>query len=291
MAYWNRNNGTFAVDPAILVNVGADINVANRNCNITDEFITLNNESKFQVPAGLFVARMTDGKERFLPRAKSRAAVTASSTTTLTLSPYNIFKPGDVLHTVEPYVTLTITTVSAAQTVTVTEAGVTATATATTTNTTTTAQEVVAAINSTPLLNEKVYALNAANVVYIYAKDGVSLYTLTTGGTVTSAALGNSGVMAHNNTAVGTILSINHLTGVATLSAAATVTVPIGANLGVRGIQEIEGLHIHAVDFTVIKSHPLSLYAHSVGVRTQLLPYFDFTLIRRFPNISFGTVF
>lgn len=291
MAYWSRNNGSFNRDSAILVNVGADINVANRNCYVTSDYITLNNEAKSEVPAGLFVATMTSGVDRFLPRTKTRTAVTASSTTTVTLSPYNIFVPGDVLHTVEPYVTLTVTTVSAAQTVTVTLNGVTATATATTSNTTTTASEVVTAINNTPLLKDDVYALNAANVIYIYAKDGKSLYTLTTGGTVTSAALGNSGVMAHNNTAIGTISSINYVTGVATLTAAATATVPIGANLGVRGISEIKGLHIHAVDFTVIKSQPLSLYADSAGVRTQLLPYFDFTLIKALPKLTFGTTF
>lgn len=291
MAYFSRNQGSFAVDPAILGNVGADINVANRNATITDEYITLNSDSKYQVPAGLFVATMTNGDQRFLPRAKSLAAVTGSSTTTLTLSPYNIFKVGDVLHTVEPYVTLTITTVSAAQTVTVTLNGVIATATATTTNTTTTASEVVTAINTTPLLKDHIYALNVANVVYIYAKDGKSLYTLTTGGTVTSAALGNSGVMTHNNTAIGTILSINHLTGVVTLTAAATATVPIGANLGVRGISEIKGLHIHAVDFTVIKTHNLSLYTVASTVRTQLLPYFDYTLINTFPKMLFGRTF
>lgn len=291
MAYWTRNNGKFAVDPAILVNVGADINVANRNCVITSDYISLNNEAKSEVPAGLFVATMTNGVDRFLPRTKTTTAVTASSTTTVTLSPYNIFVPGDVLFTVEPYVTLTVTTVSAAQTVTVTLDGVVATATATTTNTTTTASEVVTAINSTPIMKDRVYALNAANVVYIYTKNGFSLHTLTTGGTVTSAALGNSGVMAHNNIAIGTIQSINYVTGVATLTAAASATVPIGANLGVRGISEIKGLHIHAVDFTVIKTQPLSLYTDSVGVRTQLLPYFDFTLISRFPNIQFGTTF
>lgn len=291
MAYWNGNSGSYAVDPAILVNVGADINVANRNCYVTSDFITLNAEAKSEVPAGLFVATTTAGVDRFLPRTKTTTAVTASSTTTVTLSPYNIFVPGDVLHTVEPYVTLTVTTVSAAQTVTVTLEGVVATATATTTNTTTTASEVVTAINSTPIMKDRVYAINAANVVYIYSKNGVSLYTLTTGGTVTSAALGNSGVMAHNNTAIGTISSIAYATGIATLTAAATATVPIGANLGVRAISDIKGLHIHAQDFTVIKAKPLSLYADSVGVRTQLLPYFDFTLISKFPNIQFGTTF
>jgi|SanBayMetagenome_1026888.scaffolds.fasta_scaffold02948_2 hypothetical protein len=291
MAYWSRNNGSFAVDPAILVNVGADINVANRNSLVTSDYISLNNEAKSEVPAGLFVATMTNGVDRFLPRCKTKTAVTASSTTTVTLSPYNIFVPGDILHTVEPYVTLTITTVSAAQTVTVTLEGVIATATATTNNTTTTASEVVNAINSTPIIKDRVYALNAANVVYIYAKNGISLYTLTTGGTVTSAALSNSGVMAHNNTAIGTIQSIAYATGIATLTAAATATVPVGANLGVRGISEIKGLHIHAVDFTVIKSQALSLYAHSVGVRTQLLPYFDHTLITALPKLTFGTIF
>lgn len=288
MAYWNRNDGTFFVDPPILANTGAEINVANRNAHITSTYITPNNELKLQVPAGLFVANV-NGVDRFLPRTKTSTLITAASSTTFTASPYNIFVPGDVLYTVEPYVTLTITASTAAQTQTITVDGLTATATATTSNVTTTATEVAAAINATAGLNQKVYALSSAGVVFIYAKDGETLYSVTEGGTVTATL--SASTMSYNTTAVGTIGSIASATGVVTLTGAAGVTVPIGANLGVAGIQEIKGLHIHAIDFTVIKSRPISLYSVASAVRTQFLPYFDFTLIKKFPKILFGTTF
>lgn len=288
MAFWNRNDGSFFVDPPILANTGAEINVANRNAHIDATYITPNAELKLQVPAGLFVANV-NGVDRFLPRTKTNTLITGSSSTTFTTSLYNIFVPGDVLYTVEPYVTLTITSVSATQTQTITVDGITATATATTTSVTTTATEVATAINTTAGLNQIVYALSTAGVVYIYAKDGQTLYGVTEGGTVTATL--SAATMSYNTTAIGTISSIAYATGVVTLTAAASATVPIGANLGVVGIQEIKGLHIHAIDFTVIKNRPISLYSVASAVRTQFLPYFDYTLIKKFPKILFGTTF
>lgn len=288
MAYFTRNNGSFSVDPAILANTGAEINVANRNANITDTYIGLNAENAFAVPAGLFVATV-NGVDRFLPRTKNSTLITATSSTSFTASPYNIFVTGDVLHLLEPHVILTITGATVGQTQTITVAGLTATATATTTNTTTTATEVVAAVNARAGLNQLVYALNVANAVYIFAKDGTSLLGVTEGGTVTATL--NAATMAYNDTAVGTISHIIPATGVIHLTAAAGVTVPIGANLGVRGVSEIKGLHIHAVDFTVIKSRPLSLYSVASAVRTQFLPYFDGNIEATFPKMLFGTTF
>jgi hypothetical protein len=288
MAYWNRNDGSFFVDPPILANTGAEINVANRNAHITSDYISPNSELKLAVPAGLFVATI-NGVDRFLPRAKTSTLVSAASSTTVTLSPYNVFVPGDVLYTVEPYTTLTITATTPTQTQTITVDGITATATATTSSVTTTASEVVTAINNTPGLNTKVYALSTAGVVNIYAKDGETIYTVTEGGTVTATL--SSATMSYQTTAVGTISSINYTTGVVTFNAAAGVTVPVGANIGVAGIQEIKGLHIHAVDFTVIKNRPISLYTVASAVRTQFLPYFDGTLVKKFPKMLFGTTF
>lgn len=288
MAYWNRNNGNFAVDPAILANTGADINVANRNGHITRDYIGLNAQNVFAVPAGLFVA-IVNGVERFLPRTKTKTVITSGSSTNFTTSLYNIFVPGDVLHLIEPHVILTITGATVGQTQTITVAGLTATATATTTNTTTTAEEVVTAVNGTAGLKDLVYALNVANAVYIFAKDGTSLLGVTEGGTVTATL--NAATMAYNDTAVGTISHIVNTTGVIHFTGTAGVTVPAGANLGVRGVEEIKGLHIHAIDFTVIQDRPISLYSVASAVRTQLLPYFDGNIAARFPKMLFGTTF
>ncbi len=288
MAFWNRNFGSYSVDPPILANTGADINIANRNAYITSQFLTPNSDLKLLVPAGLFVANV-NGVDRFLPRTKVNTLITGSTSTSFTASPYNIFVPGGDLFTVEPYVTLTITAAAATSTQTITIDGITATATASSTSVNTTATEVAIAINATAGLNQKVYALAALGVVFIYAKDGQTLYSVTEGGTATANL--SAATMSYNTTAIGTIGSVAYATGVVTFTAAASATVPVGANLGLAGIQEIKGLHIHAIDFTVIKTHSISLYSVASAVRTQFLPYFDYTLIRHFPKILFGTTF
>ena len=289
MGFYNRNDGLFFVDPPILANTGADINVATGNVTMTNQYISPNSDLKIAVPAGLFVAETTPGNFRYLPRTTNQALVTSGSSTTVTLSPYNVFVAGDTLSVVEPYTVLTISAVSVSQTVTVTVNGVTSTTTADTSVTTTTASEVAANINATPLLSYYVFAIANANTVYLYAKDGITLYTVNVGGTATASL--SASAMAFNNTAIGTISSINYITGVATLTGTATATVPIGAHLGMT-VLNILGLDIHARDFTIIQRQNISLYSRAVAVRTQFLPYYDGDIERRFRGlIKFGQKF
>lgn len=283
MAYFNQGT-TYAIDPAILA--FTEGNIANISVTVDDDYITLNADDKKIVPAGMWVADVA-GVYRFLPRATVTQAATTSDTT-LKFSPYNVFVAGDVLYFTEPYVTLTITASTAAQTQTITVLGFTATATATTTNVTTTATEVVAAINSTAGLSDLVYAVNAAGVVYIFAKDGVTNYGVTEGGTVTATL--SAATMSRNTTAIGTISTITNSTGLVTLTGTASAAVPIGAHIGVAGAKVL-GLHVHAVDYTIAYSKDLALYTQAAGVRTQYLPYFDGAIKAAFPKMLFDTKF
>lgn len=283
MPYFNQSQ-TFNTDKAILA--FTEGNIANISVTIDNTYIGLNSESRRVVPEGLFVAEVGNVK-RFLPRTKTKTA-TSTSAATVTISPYNIFVPGDILFVNDPYAILTVSASSATQTQTITVSGRTATATVTTSNTTTSATEIAAAINSAPYVQEMVYALSTANLVYIFAKDGITNIPITEGGTVTATLSGAT--LTTNTTAVGTIQSINSSTGEVTLTGNASVVLPIGTGIGVP-INKILGLHVHSVDFTIATAKSLALYTQAAGVRTQYLPYYDGLIKTVFPKMLFDVKF
>lgn len=283
MPYFNQSQ-TFSTDKAILA--FTEGNIANISVTVPDTYIGLNSESRKVVPEGLFVAEVGSAY-RFLPRAKVTQAI-SSSATTFKMSPYNIFVPGDVLFVNDPYVTLTVTASAATQTQSITVSGRTATAIATTTNTTTTATEIVTAINNSAYVNEMIYAVNAANVVYIFSKNGITNIPITEAGTVTATLSG--AVLTVNTTAIGTISNINPVTGIVTLAANASVDLPIGVGIGVP-VNKILGLHVHSVDYTIATAKSLALYTQAAGVRTQYLPYFDGLIKEIFPKMLFDVKF
>jgi hypothetical protein len=254
----------------------------------TLNYIGLNEEDRRSVPEGMFVCEMTNTDVRFLPRGKVKTAVSASSPD-ISMSPWNIFAVGDVLTVVEPYVVLTITASAATQTQSVTINGQTATAVASSTNVSTTATEVANAINSHPYLRTIVSAKTLAGAVYIFSYDGVTLWGVTEGGTVTATL--SAATMSFNATAIGTIASINNNTQVVTLAANASAALPIGTNLQAAGIDSIYGLAIHSYDFDIPESQDIALFTSSNGVREHFLPYLDGDLKRRFPSMNFGTKF
>ncbi|GAA6622912.1 hypothetical protein [Scytonema sp. NUACC26] len=277
----------YTVDPPIFATTNSEHHIASESVSISAAHVSINNAAVKAVPAGLFVAKVGN-VNRFLPRSTVKTATSTSANTLQPVVP-QVFIPGDVLYVIQPYATITITSVSATQTQTVTVSGYTATATATTSNTTITAQEVVTAINNTAGINQFVYALNLANVVYVFGKDGVSTYAISEGGTVTSTLSGAA--LAFNTTAIGTIQGYDYTTGTFTLAANATVALPIGAVVGVL-VDEIYGLHNHSIDFTIYPNHTIALYTQSAACRIQHLPHFDDNIRNIFKGrIHFGYKF
>lgn len=254
---------------------------------MTDEFIGLNAEGKKAVPGGLFVAEIEDGNNyRFLPRA----TVTQEITTALDyfkMTPYNIFVPGDVLYILEPYVTLTVTAATAAQTQTLTLDGRTATSIAPSNVPAEVAAQIAKDFNNAPYVSDKLKFTAAGAVVYITSKDN-SLPTISEGGTVTATL--SATTLAVNATAIGTIKTIDSPTGTVYLEAVGGVAVPVGMRIGVP-VNRVLGLHSHAIDFTTAPSKDIAVCNRSRGVRIQFLPYFDGDLETRLPQITFDTRF
>ena len=283
MPYFNQSQ-TFNTDKAILA--FTEGNIANISVTIDNTYVGLNSELRRVVPEGLFVAEVGN-VNRFLPRAKVTQAISASATT-FKMSPYNIFVPGDILFVNDPYSILTVAASSATQTQVITVNGRSATATVTTSDTTTSATEIAAAINSAAYLNQMVYAISDASAVYIFSKNGITNIPITESGTVTATL--SSAILATNNTAIGTISNIDPVTGTITLAANASVALPIGTGIGVP-VNNILGLHVHSVDFTLATAKSCALYTQAAGVRTQYLPYFDGLIKDLFPKMLFDSKF
>jgi hypothetical protein len=294
MPYFNQSD-VFKIDKPIFA--FSEDNFATHNVTVFRKsssgagvlnYIGLNEEDRRSVPEGMFVCEMTNSDIRFLPRGEVKAAVSTASPT-ISMSPWNIFAVGDVLSVVEPYVVLTVTASAATQTQTITINGQTATATASSATVATTASEIAAAINAHPYLKTIVFAKSRAGEVYIFSYDGVTLWGVTEGGTVTATL--SAATMSYNATAIGTIASINNNTQEVTLAANATANLPIGTHLQANGISTIYGLAIHSYDFDIPESQDIALFTQSNGVREQFLPYLDGDIKRRLPGLNFGIKF
>ena len=283
MPYFNQSQ-VFNTDPAILA--FSKGNIAPISASVTNAFVGFNADNRLTVQPGLFIAD-TGSAIRFLPRAKVTNAV-ATTANNFTMTPYNIFVPGDILYVLEAYTVLTITASNAGQTQTVTISGKSVTATVSSATTSQSAIEIASAINNDPYVSGFVNAIALNSTVYIFGKDQKTLIPVAISGTVTSS-LSNANTV-FNTTPIGTIASIANLTGTVTLTANSSVALPVGTNIGVP-VKKILGLHVHSIDFGIASQHDCNCYTSSSGVRIQYLPYFDHSLRLLFPKMEFDYVF
>lgn len=279
-----RKMMTFNSDKAILAFSSG--NIFGKSITLVENGIPFDENGNKTVPSGMFVAEKTDGTYRFLPRAKVTTAITTASPT-IAVSPVIPFEVGESLYILEPYVSLTITAVTAAQTQTITINGITATATASTAVNADLAILVANAVNNTIGINTVAYAIASGDSVYIFPKDGKSLLGVTEGGTATATLSGAT--MAYNATAIGTIASINAVAKTITLGANAAVAVPVGVNIGTRNIKSIVGMCLGGMDLTEQNRVNLAILTESSGVREHLLPYFEEGFRDLFPKVIFST--
>jgi hypothetical protein len=277
-----KNLISYPVDKALLA--FADGNQFGKSITVVGSNIPLNDEGKRLIPSGLFVAENADGTYRFLPRAKVTTAITTAMTS-ISVSPVEGFKVGDVLYTTYPSTTLTISAPAIGETQSLTIAGVTVTVTATTTVAADLAELLETAIKANMTLNSLVRVVRAAGVLRLEPLDGKTLYGVTEGGTATGAL--SAATMAYTATAIGTITAIDPTAKTLTLAAVAGVAVPVGATIGAE-VKGIVGMSCGSMDFTQQNRINVAVLTKSGGVREHLLPYFEEGFRSLFPQVLFS---
>lgn len=266
----------------------AEGNVTTKNVAVTNEFLSPDAEGLKLVNAGMFVADVA-GDIRFLPRLTLTAA-TSTGSKSVVGTPVVPFVAGDVLYVVEPQATVTIGgTVAEGDVVTITINGIPVTATAATTTLADLVALAAANINSNTQVKDLVKAIVSGGVIYLYAIDGVSTYSIAVAETSSAVtiAVGGSATQFAYGAAIGTVASVSVATNTITLEANASAVVPIGAHLGVR-VNSVLGLDNHQREFNYETTQNFGLFTESNGVKENLLPYVDGDLKRRFSKLTFA---
>lgn len=288
MSYWTRKTSHIS-DPAVIAfpdGVSTPYSIT-----LADTGIPADLEGNKTFPAGMFIAN-AGGVDRLLPRATvTTNAIVASTTTALTLSPYMVFKTGDVIRVVEPYATVTLSgSIANTETVTVTINGVAIVYTASGSPTLAAAATAITAlINTDSRTKGIVNAIADGAVIYIFAKNGISNYTLTAADTAASGTATASSATLLSNVSVGTVAATTVVQtsgniGTVTLASAASVSLPVGAHIGVL-VDEIYGVYPHSVDMSDKAAVDIAPVAAAHGVYKAALPYHDFDIERRLPEL------
>ncbi|MBD1871963.1 hypothetical protein H6F75_00565 [Nodosilinea sp. FACHB-131] len=236
-----QSTGSFAQEDVI---VASDAGLlSRRGLTVDPDKIAADAGGKKIIRPGTILYKIEGAtKHRVGLRAKLAAAVTSGATTALNLGEIGIsyktkaaqyFAPGDVIKVLRPYATLTLAgTWAADDEITVTVNGQSKVIIAGSTTLATIATNVATAINGDGALSTVVEAIAAGAVVSLFSRTLEAFEVLATddgAGTVTASAVTPGGAT------VGTIDAngVNATTGLVTLAAAAAVSLPIGAPVGV----------------------------------------------------------
>ena len=244
------------------------------SATITGEFISPNKDGNKSFPAGMFIA-VKNGRRRLLPRAKVTVAAVSGQTRFKTTFPYT-FIPGDELTIVEPYIALTVSGTGMAsilfneRMVQVTPIGA---------GTATEAASQLATLFSETLLNDYFRFVAAGTSLYVFAKDGMSLYTVTGSGSLSAG-----GALTVNTTPIGTVSFIDTMTEEIVLNAGAGLAVPVGFNVGVK-VDYVVGILPTSGNVSNVRP------SMDVGVADEgklwlgALPYYDGDIERQVPRL------
>lgn len=247
---------------------------------------------------GLFAALVTGGKARLLPRTRlTTLSATNSTALVIAANTAPAFVANDVLHVLAPHAIVTFTATWANNdTATVVLNGITFSYTVTGFSTLAAlATAFAATLNADQRFSQIALAVTNGAAVWILAKDLKSLYSIstqpsdTTAGDGTLPVTGSATALAYNNTAIGTVSSINHATNTITLAANAGLAVPAGVAIGVRTVKPT-GLIGKPHDFTSTIYFPgdgdneLGVY-HSGSVYRARIPYVDGEIEQMFPEL------
>lgn len=250
----------------------------------------LNADNLKPLAPGTFISGSNDAA-RPLPRTKvTTTAVTASSTTVITVTDASFFVDADVLRILPPSAEIALTgTWATPDDLTVTVGGVSATYELVAGDTTKAiaVASAAAAFNANPSLSKMVTFLAAGDSLFVYANDFLTPYTIAeavdTAGDGDAAVQDSQAVLVPNKT-IGTIDTdgVSDANNQLTIASAAAYDVPIGMPIGV--VSTPLGMLGSGIDLT-FDAPEQGLYT-SGSVYGDRLPYWDGELKRLFPEIT-----
>jgi len=258
-----------------------------RSAQLTSSMISRDTEGKRIVKAGSFVAKKFDGTFRVLPRVKVATAVSTGSPNIVGTIYPQVFVSGDVLTIQGTYAVFDVTATTAGslefngRVVSVTPTGAGTTGAATT---------LFAELFADTFLGNSFYFIADAtnSALYVFAKDGKSLYTLTADGTQLQGRGTNPDdpvTLAYNDTSIGTVSYVDETTGTIVLTANAAIAVPTGVPIGVN-VQEVYGLLNNSYALTTERPNYDVGLIHKAQVFLSGLPYYDSTIATDLPRIE-----
>lgn len=246
------------------------------------------------VPAGTFFADIGNGYCRPLKRTKVTAD-TASGVTTIPVISPQFFAAGDALLTIVPTGQVTVSSSTTGwvvgDTITVTIAGqaVVYTVIAGDIGGTLVATNATIAAKVAALINTQAFQLVMASasaaIVNLTSVTGEA-HTLTAADTGVNGAVTASAATLTAKQSVGSVASVNVVTGTITLSAPTTVALLAGQAIGTNS--KPIGLIVQSLslgDLDGVDSPEQGLYT-SVNVRLDLLPYYDPTIKADLPEVQ-----
>lgn len=230
---------------------------------------------KMCLEPGLFLCRIHND-HHFLTRANIKQKFEQKKGV---ISPWQMFKVGDKLSVVEPYIQLTVGSIAPDTTVSIEVSGHKDSYKNTATTPEIAAQGLAGFFGSSPILSQHVWAIAEETKVYLFATDGITIHTVSvTGGSVTPVPA--DGKMIADQP-VGEIASFSTSTpGEITLSAEPTITLPVGAHIGVP-VNDILGYCHYSTDWSNRDSYIIAPIATATGTYEKALPYCDGDIKRR----------
>lgn len=252
-----------------------------RSAKLYKKHISINKNSNFELPPGMFIAmtKDTDGSTIFrpLPHAKVTVAATTSSNRFKVKMPY-MFVPGDVLNVIAPTASITVASTAIG---TLTASGQTLSYTPTgAANATEAATKWVEYLNSSVLKVDYTF-LAAGTTIHIFENDLTKTSTLTpTGGLGTTDA-----TTAKVTTTIGTIARIDNSTEEVVLNANAAIALPVGYPVGVQ-VDNIYGVYGHAIVFNDYRDNIDIAVVHKACLKLSLLPFWSNYIKTYLPEVE-----
>lgn len=274
----------------------SDVGMQSRRAlTVDDAKVMADAGGKKIVRPGLILYKISGAtKHRVGLRATLAAAVTASSTTSLNLGDIGkiyqskaaqYFAPGDVVKVLRPFATVTLAlTWADDDTLTLLINGHTRIFTPGSATLATGVATVATAINADPVLSKLVTAIPADAILYLFSKS-LEPFSLSVVGDGTAGDGTATASTVLSGVTVGTIdtAGVNVTAGTVTLAAAAAVTLPIGAPVGVDG--EPWGLILGAHDAGKADNDIAGFTGGAMyGDR---IPYWDGDIAAALNNITF----
>lgn len=286
--FWNNTHDPYRQDKAIVGSVHFN---ATKGVTIESTNVGLNSRGKKVVPAGLFLAKV-GGTNRFLPRDYVQADVTSSPN--IEVSMPEIFLAGDEIYHLEPSGLITLANTWAANdTITIRFSepslgiNVSYTHTQAGANLAALDDELVAALNeaTNPLYPFARFEVGSTGQIIPYTRGLVftmSVTATTAGdGTATvTTAISNAPVL------LGTVSSVDFANSTLVLGANSAINLKAGARIGTL-VEEVYGLYNHSKDFSDRNIDTLKAIDRCDRVYKSGMPYFDYELASRFPNMIF----